>query len=84
MAISRCGSGWHPLVTPLCPFNKRGINGSEGNWLHQSIDDRVEEARQAIAWAQQQPMIDEKQIGVWEQAKRVGLFPSLPEGTARI
>ncbi|GAB1528604.1 hypothetical protein YSY22_00260 [Brevibacillus formosus] len=44
--------GYKPLWERLASLgyaslslNKRGINGSEGNWLHQSIDDRVEEAR---------------------------------------
>lgn len=60
---------------PWLRLNKRGINGSEGNWLQQSIDDRVEEARQAIAWAKQQPMIDEKQTGVWGASQEGWVIP---------
>ncbi|MBH0329116.1 alpha/beta hydrolase [Brevibacillus brevis] len=76
--------GYKPLWERLASLgyaslslNKRGINRSEGNWLHQSIDDRVEEARQAIAWAKEQPMIDEKQIGVWGASQAGWVIPKL-------
>ena len=76
--------GYKPLWERLASLgyaslslNKRGINGSEGNWLHQSRDDRVEETRQAIAWAKQQPMIDEKQIGVWGASQAGWVIPKL-------
>ncbi|EJL20513.1 S9 family peptidase [Brevibacillus sp. BC25] len=76
--------GYKPLWERLASLgyaslslNKRGMNGSEGNWLHQSIDDRVEEARQAIAWAKEQPMIDEKQIGVWGASQAGWVIPKL-------
>ncbi|HBS43486.1 MAG TPA: alpha/beta hydrolase [Paenibacillus sp.] len=58
-------------------LNKRGINGSEGNWLDQSIDDRVEEARQAIAWAKTQPMIDATKIGTWGASQAGWVIPKL-------
>ncbi|ASA25810.1 alpha/beta hydrolase family protein [Paenibacillus donghaensis] len=60
-------------------LNKRGINGSEGHWLDQSIDDRVEEARQALAWARTQPMIDPKRIGVWGASQAGWVIPKLAE-----
>ncbi|MDR0268658.1 CocE/NonD family hydrolase [Paenibacillus sp.] len=76
--------GYKPLWERLASIgyaslslNKRGINGSEGNWLDQSIDDRVEEARQAIAWAKEQPMIDEKQIGAWGASQAGWVIPKL-------
>ncbi|OAB41881.1 alpha/beta hydrolase family protein [Paenibacillus glacialis] len=76
--------GYKPLWERLASLgyaslslNKRGINGSDGNWLHQSIDDRVEEARQAIAWAKEQPMIDEKQIGAWGASQAGWVIPKL-------
>ena len=58
-------------------LNKRGINGSEGNWLDQSIDDRVEEARQAIDWAKAQPMIDTTKIGAWGASQGGWVIPKL-------
>ncbi|KEQ27591.1 alpha/beta hydrolase family protein [Paenibacillus tyrfis] len=76
--------GYKPLWERLASLgyaslslNKRGIGGSEGNWLDQSIDDRVEEARQAMAWAKKQPMIDEKQIGVWGASQAGWVIPKL-------
>ncbi|NOU68784.1 alpha/beta fold hydrolase [Paenibacillus sp. LMG 31461] len=64
--------GYKPLWERLAALgyaslslDKRGIGGSEGNWLDQSMDDRVEEAQQALAWARQQPAIDANRIGVW-------------------
>ncbi|MDF2566284.1 MAG: hypothetical protein K0Q53_2688 [Massilibacillus sp.] len=78
--------GYKPLWERLASLgyaslslNKRGINGSEGNWLEQSMDDRVEEARQAIDWAKNQPMIDEKQIGVWGASQAGWVIPKLAE-----
>ncbi|QQZ58596.1 alpha/beta hydrolase [Paenibacillus sonchi] len=58
-------------------LNKRGIGGSEGNWLGQSIDDRVDEARQALAWARTQPMIDPSRIGVWGASQAGWVIPKL-------
>ncbi|MBE9914116.1 prolyl oligopeptidase family serine peptidase [Paenibacillus donghaensis] len=58
-------------------LSKPGINGSEGNWLDQSIDDRVEEARHAIAWAKAQPMIDETKIGTWGASQAGWVIPKL-------
>ncbi|ANY71052.1 alpha/beta hydrolase [Paenibacillus sp. BIHB 4019] len=58
-------------------LNKRGIDGSAGNWLDQSIDDRVEEARQALAWARTQPMIDHTRIGVWGASQAGWVIPKL-------
>lgn len=58
-------------------LDKRGIGGSEGNWLDQSIEDRVEEARQAIAWAKAQPQIDANRIGVWGASQAGWVIPKL-------
>lgn len=76
--------GYKPLWERLASLgyaslslNKRGIRGSEGNWLDQSMDDRVEEARQAIAWARKQQIIDEKRIGVWGASQAGWVIPKL-------
>ncbi|WP_336781819.1 alpha/beta hydrolase family protein [Paenibacillus illinoisensis] len=58
-------------------LNKRGIGGSEGSWLDQRMDDRVEEARQALAWARQQPEIDASRIGVWGASQAGWVIPKL-------
>lgn len=60
-------------------LNKRGIGGSEGSWLEQSMDDRVEEAREAIAWAKRHPLIDPDRIGVWGASQAGWVIPKLAE-----
>lgn len=76
--------GYKPLWERLASLgyaslslNKRGINGSEGSWLNQSMDDRVQEAREAIAWAKTQSIIDEKRIGVWGASQAGWVIPKL-------
>ncbi|WP_195570590.1 alpha/beta hydrolase family protein [Paenibacillus sp. 1001270B_150601_E10] len=76
--------GYKPLWERLASIgyaslslNKRGMNGSEGNWLNQSMNDRVEEARQAITWAKKQPMIDDTRIGVWGASQAGWVIPKL-------
>ncbi|MDO7907705.1 alpha/beta hydrolase [Paenibacillus sp. JX-17] len=76
--------GYKPLWERLAAIgyaslsmDKRGIGGSAGNWLEQSIDDRVAEARQALAWARQQPMIDADRIGVWGASQAGWVIPKL-------
>lgn len=58
-------------------LNKRGLNGSEGNWLQMSMEDRVEEAQQAIAWAKTQDIIDADRIGVWGASQAGWVIPKL-------
>lgn len=76
--------GYKPLWERLASLgyaslslNKRGIGGSEGSWLDQSIADRVEEARQALAWAREQPSIDSSRIGVWGASQAGWVIPQL-------
>jgi dipeptidyl aminopeptidase/acylaminoacyl peptidase len=76
--------GYKPLWEKLASagyaslsLNKRGIGGSEGNWLSQSMDDRVTEARQALAWARAQPMIDSDNMGVWGASQAGWVIPKL-------
>jgi dipeptidyl aminopeptidase/acylaminoacyl peptidase len=76
--------GYKPLWEALAAqgyaslsLNKRGINGSEGNWLDQSMDDRVVEAQQALAWAKRQPMIDDTKTGVWGASQAGWVIPKL-------
>ncbi|NQX46529.1 alpha/beta hydrolase [Paenibacillus tritici] len=76
--------GYKPLWERLASLgyaslslNKRGIGGSEGNWLEQSMEDRVEEAREAIAWARKHPRIDPDRIGVWGASQAGWVIPKL-------
>lgn len=76
--------GYKPLWERLASLgyaslslDKRGIGGSAGHWLDQSIDDRVQEAREAIAWARKQPGIDPHRIGVWGASQAGWVIPKL-------
>lgn len=76
--------GYKPLWERLAALgyaslslDKRGIGGSEGSWLDQSMDDRVEEARQALAWARKQPAINANRIGVWGASQAGWVIPKL-------
>ncbi len=76
--------GYKPLWEKLASagyaslsLNKRGIGGSQGNWLDQSMEDRAEEASQAIEWARQQPMVDPGRIGVWGASQAGWVIPKL-------
>ncbi|USB33149.1 alpha/beta fold hydrolase [Paenibacillus sp. YPG26] len=76
--------GYKPLWERLAKLgyaslslDKRGIGGSEGSWLDQSMDDRVEEAREAIAWARKNPLIDPDRVGVWGASQAGWVIPKL-------
>ncbi|GGS91904.1 hypothetical protein GCM10010156_57710 [Planobispora rosea] len=61
-------------------WNKPGLAGAPGNWLHQSMQDRAEETMAAIAWAKKLPDVDPARIGLWG-ASQAGWV--LPEVAAR-
>ena len=46
-------------------WDKQGVGGSTGDWRHQTIANRAEEARAALAWLRGQPAIDPGRIGLW-------------------
>lgn len=76
--------GYKPLWERLASLgyaslslNKRGINGSAGSWLEQSIGDRVEEAGQALAWARAQTFVDSGRVGVWGASQAGWVIPKL-------
>ncbi|MEV8638470.1 alpha/beta hydrolase [Streptosporangium sp. NPDC051023] len=46
-------------------WNKPGVGGAPGNWLHQSMSDRSAEVDAALDWAKRQPEIDPNRLGVW-------------------
>ncbi len=58
-------------------WNKPGIDGSEGNWLDQSMDDRAIEAVEAINWAHSLPEIDTKRIGLWGASQAGWVIPKI-------
>jgi hypothetical protein len=58
-------------------LNKPGINGSPGNWLEQSMDDRAQEVIHAINWAKSLSMIDSKRIGLWGASQGGWVIPKV-------
>ncbi len=62
-------------------WNKQGVDGSAGNWLHQSMEDRAAEVEAAIAWASRRPDIDPKRIGLWGASQGGWVIPKVARQT---
>lgn len=45
-------------------WDKPGVGGSEGNWLHQSMDDRAAEVTAAVAFLRARDDVDPRRIGL--------------------
>jgi hypothetical protein len=59
-------------------WNKPGIDGAPGNWLNQSMQDRVAEVTAAIDWARGRSDIDPRRIGGWAISRAAGSYPRWP------
>ncbi|MEV6678211.1 alpha/beta hydrolase [Streptomyces erythrochromogenes] len=58
-------------------WNKPGVGGAPGDWLDQSMEDRADEAADAIAWARQRPDIDGSRIGLWGASQAGWVLPKI-------
>jgi dienelactone hydrolase len=58
-------------------LSKPGVEGSSGNWLDQSMDDRADETMSAIAWARERPDIDSRRIGLWGASQAGWVLPKV-------
>jgi dienelactone hydrolase len=56
---------------------KPGIDGSSGNWLEQTMNDRASEAVEVINWAKTNPQIDTKKIGLWGASQAGWVIPKI-------
>ncbi|WP_067804942.1 alpha/beta hydrolase family protein [Actinomadura formosensis] len=56
-------------------WNKPGVGGAPGNWLHQSMRDRAEETVAAIEWAKRRSDIDRNRIGLWGGSQAGWVMP---------
>ncbi|MEV0668494.1 alpha/beta hydrolase family protein [Actinomadura luteofluorescens] len=56
-------------------WNKPGVGGAPGNWLHQSMQDRAEETVAAIEWAKRRSDIDRSRIGLWGGSQAGWVMP---------
>ncbi len=62
-------------------WDKPGVAGAPGNWLHQSMDDRADEVAAAIAWARSRPDIDGERIGLWGASQAGWVMPKVAKRT---
>ncbi|MCQ0025124.1 alpha/beta hydrolase [Streptomyces somaliensis DSM 40738] len=62
-------------------WDKPGVAGAPGNWLHQSMDDRADEAAAAIAWARARPDVDGDRIGLWGASQAGWVLPKIAART---
>ncbi|WP_174564907.1 alpha/beta hydrolase family protein [Actinomadura chibensis] len=62
-------------------WNKPGVGGAPGNWLHQSMRDRADETLAAIEWAKRRPDIDRGRIGLWGASQAGWVMPKVARRT---
>lgn len=58
-------------------WSKPGIDGSSGNWLNQSMEDRATEALEVMNWARTLPEINSKKIGLWGSSQAGWVIPEI-------
>lgn len=58
-------------------WSKPGIDGSAGNWLTQSMDERAAEALEVINWARTLPEINTEKIGLWGASQAGWVIPKI-------
>ncbi|MET7304977.1 alpha/beta hydrolase [Embleya sp. NPDC005575] len=62
-------------------WNKPGVDGTPGNWLDQSMDDRVRETEAAIAWSRSRPDVDHARVGLWGASQAGWVLPRVAART---
>ncbi|WP_454792525.1 CocE/NonD family hydrolase [Mycolicibacterium lutetiense] len=58
-------------------WNKPGVQGAQGNWLHQGMHDRAVETEAVLAWARGRGDIDPHRIGVWGISQAGWVLPEV-------
>lgn len=58
-------------------WDKPGIEGSEGDWLSQSMEDRALEVSAAIDWAQQQDGVPSETLVLWGASQAGWVMPKV-------
>lgn len=58
-------------------WSKPGVDGSTGNWLNQSMDDRAAEVSAAIDWARAQSDISTNRIFLWGASQAGWVIPTV-------
>jgi dienelactone hydrolase len=50
--------------TAVLLLDRRGVGGSAGNWKHERIEDRADDALAAVRWLGRRPEIDPAHVGI--------------------
>lgn len=58
-------------------WDKQGVNGSEGNWLKQSMNDRANEVVDVIKWIKEQDDFKSSKIGLWGSSQAGWVIPEV-------
>ncbi len=58
-------------------WNKPGVQGAQGNWLHQSMHDRAVETEAVLTWARGRGDIDPRRIGLWGISQAGWVLPEV-------
>lgn len=58
-------------------WSKPGVDGSSGDWLAQSMDDRADEVEAALDWVASQPGIDPDRVGLWGASQGGWVVPAV-------
>ncbi len=76
--------GYEPLWEKLAnqgyaslSWSKPGVNGSSGNWLEQTMDERAIEATEVINWAKSLQNIDKERVGLWGASQAGWVIPKI-------
>lgn len=58
-------------------FDKPGVGGSSGNWLHQTMADRARETVDIIDWARRDGRFDARCVGLWGTSQAGWVMPEV-------
>ncbi|CAI0895823.1 alpha/beta hydrolase family protein [Serratia entomophila] len=58
-------------------FDKAGVGGSSGNWLHQTMNDRTKEAVDIIDWARKDERFNSQCVGLWGASQAGWVMPEI-------
>ncbi|SNZ17523.1 hypothetical protein SAMN05421503_3272 [Terribacillus aidingensis] len=58
---------------------KPGVDGSQGNWLDQSMDDRAKEVENVINWVKKQETINSEKIILWGTSQAGWVIPKIQQ-----
>lgn len=60
-------------------WDKPGVNGSAGNWLTQTMNDRAREVIDVVHWVRERGALAAIPIGLWGASQAGWVMPKIPE-----